>query len=284
MTVYKNLSLGSERALYAIKDAEVENCVFAGAEDGESALKECRNIKVKNSVFELRYPLWHLKGGLIEDCKMTENCRAALWYDADIEIKNSVLGGIKALRECDNAKLIGCDINSQEFGWFCRGVKIDNCKLISEYPFLKCGNMQINGLDMKGKYSFQYTQNIVIENSVLDTKDAFWHSRGVTVKNSVIKGEYLAWYSEDLKLINCKIIGTQPLCYAKGLVLENCEMLDTDLSFEYSDVQAVIKGDILSVKNPAGGFIKADSIGEIILDENQLPGANCKITCAERAA
>lgn len=77
ITVYKNLSLGSERALYAIKDAEVKNCVFAGAEDGESALKECRNVKVKNSVFELRYPLWLLKGGLIEDCKMTENCRAA---------------------------------------------------------------------------------------------------------------------------------------------------------------------------------------------------------------
>ncbi len=144
--------------------------------------------------------------------------------------------------------------------------------------------MQINGLDMKGKYSFQYLENAVIENSVLDTKDAFWHSRGVTVKNSVIKGEYLAWYSENLKLINCKIIGTQPLCYAKGLVLENCEMQDTDLSFEYSEVNAQIKGDILSVKNPAGGFIQADSIGEIILDENQLPGANCKIMCAEHAA
>lgn len=77
MTVYKNLSLGSERALYAIKDAEVENCVFAGAEDGKSALKECSNVKVRNSVFELRYPLWHLKGGFIENCKMTESCRAA---------------------------------------------------------------------------------------------------------------------------------------------------------------------------------------------------------------
>lgn len=69
MTVYKNLSLGSERVLYAIKDAEVENCVFAGAEDGESALKECRNIKVRNSVFELRYPLWHLKAALLKIAK-----------------------------------------------------------------------------------------------------------------------------------------------------------------------------------------------------------------------
>lgn len=283
MTVYKNLSLGSERALYAIKNAEVENCSFAGAEDGESALKECRNIKVKNSVFELRYPLWHLKGGLIENCKMTENCRAALWYDDGVEIKNSVLGCIKALRECDNIKLSGCNIDSREFGWFCRGVEIKGGELVSEYPFLKCGNMRVEGLNMKAKYSFQYLENAVIEDSFLDTKDAFWHSRGVTVKNSVIKGEYLAWYSEGLKLINCKIIGTQPLCYAKGLVLENCEMQDTDLSFEYSEVQAVIKGDILSIKNPAGGCIKADNIGKIILDENKFSGAACKIMCAERA-
>lgn len=67
------------------------------------------------------------------------------------------------------------------------------------------------------------------------------------------------------------------------MVLENCEMQDTDLSFEYSEVQAVIKGDILSIKNPAGGFIKADNIGEIILDENKFSGAACKIMCAERA-
>ena len=282
MTVYKNLVLDEERALYGLKNAEVANCVFAGPEDGESALKECGNIKVKNSSFELRYPLWHLSGGIIENCKMNENCRAALWYDRDVEIKNSVLDGIKALRECDNIKLSGFEADSREFGWFCRGVKIKDGRLVSEYPFFKCRDMQISGLNMTGKYSFQYVENAVIENSFLDTKDAFWHSRGVTVKNSVLKGEYLAWYSRDLKLINCKIIGTQPLCYAKGLVLENCEMLDADLAFEYSEVKAEIKGGILSVKNPGSGFIKADFIGDIILDGNQLPGAKCEIYCAAR--
>ena len=129
--------------------------------------------------------------------------------------------------------------------------------------------------ELSGKYSFQYVENMVIKNSYLDTKDAFWHSKNVTVYDSVLKGEYLAWYSENLKLVRCKIIGTQPLCYAKGLILEDCEMIDTDLSFEKSDVQATIKGNIVSVKNPESGYICADSIDQIVLDAP----TKCQIRC-----
>ena len=98
----------------------------------------------------------------------------------------------------------------------------------------------------------------------LDTKDAFWHSKNVTVKDSVVKGEYLGWFSDGLTLINCKIIGTQPLCYCKNLKLINCTMEDTDLSFEYSDVEADVRGHIISVKNPKSGIITTDSVGEIV--------------------
>lgn len=61
-----------------------------------------------------------------------------------------------------------------------------------------------------------------------------------------------------------KFIGTQPLCYCKNLKLVDCTMEDTDLSFEYSDVEADVKGHILSVKNPRSGHVIADSVGEII--------------------
>ena len=91
------------------------------------------------------------------------------------------------------------------------------------------------------------------------------------MENSVVKGEYLGWFSENLTLVNCKIIGTQPLCYCKNLKLINCEMEDTDLSFEYSDVDADIKGHIISVKNPKSGVITADSVGEIIREEAIMP-------------
>lgn len=111
-------------------------------------------------------------------------------------------------------------------------------------------------------------ENLEIENSVLDTKDAFWHSKNVTVKDSVVKGEYLAWFSDGLTLINCKIIGTQPLCYCRNLKLINCEMEGTDLAFEYSDVEADIKGHVDSIKNPKSGTIIVDSVGEIIREQS----------------
>lgn len=269
-----------ERALYNLKDTQVIDCIFAGPADGESALKESRGVALKNCRFSLRYPLWHSKKFLMEDSSMDELTRAAIWYASDGTIKNSILGGIKCLRECDRMKLDGCTIHSPEFGWKCRDLEIKNSQVESEYFLLECKDVQIDHLKMKGKYSFQYIENMKIDHSELDTKDAFWHSKNVTVENSVIKGEYLGWYSEGLTLIHCKIIGTQPLCYCKNLRLIDCTMEETDLSFEYSEVDAKVKGNILSVKNPKSGKILADSIGEIVR-EDSIMQSTCEICVGE---
>ena len=125
---------------------------------------------------------------------------------------------------------------------------------------------------MKGKYSFQYITDSVFENCTFDTKDAFWHAKNVTIRNSTIKGEYLAWYSENITFENCKIIGTQPLCYCKNLKLINCEMMDTDLSFERSDVEATVTAPIVSIKNPLSGHIYVPAVGEIIMDIENAHG------------
>ncbi len=256
-----------ERALYNIKNTEVSYCTFGGPADGESVLKETRDIAVRNCEFHLRYPLWHARGFELENVTMDELTRAAIWYSYDGVIRRSTLDGIKALRECENIKMEECTVHSPEFGWRTRGLDIKCSEMESEYFLFECKDVTIDELKLKGKYSFQYVENMTITNSYLDTKDAFWHGKNITVKDSVLEGEYLAWFSEDLTLINCKIIGTQPLCYCKNLKLINCTMEDTDLSFEYSEVEAEVKGNIISVKNPKSGSITADSIGEIIWDD-----------------
>ena len=276
-TLYENLTLDQERALYGARGALVRRCRFEGPADGESALKECRDVVVEDCDFLLRYPFWHAQDTRITHSRMTETCRAALWYDRDIRLEDCQLGGIKAVRECDSVTLEDCRIVSPEFGWFCRGLTLSRCDLTAEYPFLQTRDLTIDHLEMTGKYSFQYVENGVIRDSHLDTKDAFWHTKNFTVYDSVVKGEYLGWYSENLKLVRCKIIGTQPLCYCKGLVLEDCEMVDCDLAFENSEVVATVKGRIDSVKNPVHGSITADAIGGVILDENLWPGADCAI-------
>ena len=204
---------------------------------------------------------------------------AALWYSDHIEITDSRLHGIKALRECSEVKMKDCDIISPEFGWSVRGIEMEDCTVQSEYFMMRSDNLHFRNVDMKGKYSFQYIENAVFENCRFDTKDAFWHAKNIVVRNSVVKGEYLAWYSENVTFENCRIVGTQPLCYCRGLRLIDCEMTETDLAFERSEVEAVITTPILSIKNPVSGHITVPAVGEIIRD---IPEARGEITVKEQ--
>ena len=50
------------------------------------------------------------------------------------------------------------------------------------------------------------------------------------------------------------------------------EMLDTDLSFERSQVEATLTAPIVSIKNPLSGHIYVPEAGEIILDIPEAKG------------
>ena len=256
-----------ERALYHLSDAEILHCTFAGATDGESALKEARQITVSDSTFALRYPLWHVRKLSLDHCRFQETARAALWYCEQGSLESCELHGIKALRECHDFRIAHSIIDSEEFGWKCKNIRMTDCKLRSEYLFFDSWNIELQQIAMTGKYSFQYIDGLTIRQSQLDAKDAFWHSKNVVVRDSAIKGEYLGWYSEGLTLINCTIEGTQPFCYCKNLQLMNCRMQGCDLSFEYSDVQASVIGKIDSVKNPLSGIIVADEVGAVLMED-----------------
>ena len=273
MKVINNLVLDQERALYNLKDTLIENVKFSGPADGESALKECENIRIYSCFFNLRYPLWHVDTFELKNSEMTDKCRAAVWYSKNINIESCKLYGIKAVRECNKIKINNSYIESFEFGWKSTDISLDNTEIKGEYLFFDSSNIVLNKTKLQGKYSFQYVNNLEINDSYLDTKDAFWHAENVIVKNSVLKGEYLGWYSNNLTLINCKIIGTQPLCYCKNLKLIDCTTEQCDLAFEYSEVDANIIGSIVSIKNPLKGTIVVDSVGEVINDDQKY---NCE--------
>ena len=270
-TCMEGKQFDEERALYNAQHTDVVNCLFAGPADGESVLKEARDIAVKGCRFSLRYPLWHVHGFVMDNSTMDTLTRAAIWYATEGTITSSTLGGVKAVRECENISLQNCKVESTEFGWKSRGITLKDVDITSEYLFFDSRDVTLQNVHMKGKYSFQYMENLTIEGCNLDTKDAFWHSKNVTVKNSTVKGEYLGWFSDGLTLINCHIEGTQPLCYCKNLTLIDCTMAAADLAFEYSDVQATVWGHIDSVKNPRSGRIVADSVGQIIREDPVMP-------------
>jgi hypothetical protein len=279
MDQIKNKTFGEERALYGANSLHLIDCAFDGPADGESALKEASQIIVQRCFCNLRYPFWHDHDLRISDSEMTSLCRAALWYSDHIEISNTKIHGIKALRECHDVTLRDCDIISPEFGWFTHDIRMEHSTAESEYFMLRSEDLKFSDVHFTGKYSFQYIRDSSFEDCVFDTKDAFWHAQNVTVRNSVVKGEYLGWYSDHLTLENCKIIGTQPLCYCTNLTLINCEMIDTDLCFEKSEVEAVITTPVTSIKNPKSGRIILPAVEEIIRDD---PDARGEIVLSQR--
>ena len=272
-----NAIYGGERPLYARKDLAIENVTFL---EGESAVKECANLEVRDCRFEGRYPLWCCQDTLVTGCLFTETARAAIWYSQDMDMSQCVVAAPKMFREMDRLKISQCKFsNAEETLWDCRGVELTNCRFDgATYIFMRCTNVKGRDLHISGRYAFQYAHNVEIRNSVLDTKDSLWEAENVTIYDSKITGEYIGWYSRNLRLVRCHIAGTQPLCYADGLVLEDCTMApDADLAFEYSDVRATILGNVTSIKNPRSGFIHADSISQIILDDNIKAPGNCVI-------
>ncbi len=272
MRTITNQTFDAERALYGSTHLETINCRFDGPADGESAFKECRDIVVKDCFFNLRYPFWHDHGLKISGSELTALCRAALWYSQDIEITDTKMYGIKALRECGDVTIRNCEIISPEFGWSVHGIEMKDSSAQSEYFMMRSDHLHFDHVRFQGKYSFQYISDSYFTNCDFDTKDAFWHAKNVIVMDSVIKGEYLAWYCENVTFMNCTIIGTQPLCYCKGLKLINCRMIDCDLAFEKSDVNATISSSVISIKNPHSGKIMVESVGEVIMDDPEAEG------------
>lgn len=282
MKVINDIELGGERPLFESHDLRMERVTII---DGESGVKQCSNIEAFDCKFIGKYPFWHVEGSVIEKCYFAPGSRSAIWYSNDMVMRDTVIDAPKLFREMRNLTLENVVINdADETFWNIDGLTIKNVKLHDgTYPFMGSRNINVDGLESDSKYVFQYVKNVVIKNAKITTKDAFWETENVTIIDSELNGEYLGWHSKNLKLINCHITGTQPLCYAQNLVLENCTMGDdADLAFEYSTVNATIKGKVHSIKNPTSGTITVDNVGEIIIDNNIQQPADCKIIINEK--
>ncbi|MCI8998553.1 MAG: DUF3737 family protein [Muribaculaceae bacterium] len=278
MKIVSDAEFGGERPLFATHDITLENVTIHA---GESALKCCSEITANRCRFEGKYPFWHTKGFRVNDCVFTPGARAALWYSSDLVMTNTLVEAPKMFREMTNIALTNVRIpDAQETLWHCHDVTMHDVEVKNaDYLFMHSSNIKIEDYRQQGNYSFQYCKNVEIRNAHIDSKDAFWNTEDVTVYDSELTGEYLGWHSKNLRLVRCKISGTQPLCYCSNLILEDCIFGDdADLAFEDSDVNATVKSNIISIKNPRTGSIKALAIGEIIIDANVLAPADCEIT------
>lgn len=269
---------GGERPLYRGRDLYLEDVIIHA---GESSLKETANITAVKCRFEGKYPLWECDGFVIRDSILTVGARSGLWYSRNGELYNTIIDAPKTFRRMDGIKMRDCWIpGGTETLWDCSNIDIKDCVVErADYIFMHCENVRLENVKLQGNYGFQYAKNVFVKDCVLNSKDSFWEAENVEVYDSVINGEYLAWYSKNVKLVRCHITETQPLCYCDNLVLEDCTFgSDCDLAFEYSTVEATVKGHLDSIKNPSSGHIHVESVSEIIIDGNIKAPADCVIT------
>ena len=276
--IYQGIFTG-ERALFQGADLKIYDSIF---EDGESPLKHSRNVELERCMFKWKYPLWYSENIVVRDCSVFEMGRAGIWYTDNIEMSDTIYEAPKGFRRCDGIKLGNVNfVNAAETLWHCKNVTMKNVTAKGDYFAMNSENMEIDGLNLVGNYSFDGCKNIVIRNSKLLSKDAFWNSDNITVCDSFISGEYLGWNAKNLTLVNCTVESLQGMCYIENLVMKNCRLINTTLAFEYSSVDADIIGRIDSVINPSEGIIRAESIGELIMQEDKIDPSKTKIICKD---
>lgn len=274
---YRQAFLTGERALFQGKNLKIIDTIFA---DGESPLKESSNIELYGSAFKWKYPLWYAKNIAVKNCTWFEMGRAGVWYTEHISVEDSAIEAPKNFRRCHDVTLKNVSFpNAAETLWHCDGVSIEQVMAKGDYFAMNSSHLNIRDLTLYGNYSFDGVKNMELRNSRLLSKDAFWNSENVTVYDSYISGEYLGWNAKNLTLINCTIESLQGLCYINNLVMKNCRLLNTTLAFEYSTVDAEIDGRIDSVINPTSGIIRAESIGELIMERDKVDVSKTRIIC-----
>lgn len=272
-------TLTGERALFQGMNLQIYDSVFM---DGESPLKESRDIELYGSMFRWKYPLWYSKNIVAKDCTWFEMARAGVWYTDDILVENSVIEAPKNFRRCHGITLRNVSFsNAEETLWNCEHIRMENVTAKGDYFAMNSQDMEVDGFTLTGNYSFDGAGNVTIKNAKLLSKDAFWNSENVTVYDSFISGEYLGWNARNLTLINCTVESLQGMCYIDNLVMKNCKLINTTLAFEYSSVAAEIVGKIDSVINPSGGIIRADYIDKLIMEKDKVDPTKTKIICRQ---
>ena len=71
------------------------------------------------------------------------------------------------------------------------------------------------------------------------------------------------------------------MCYIDNLTMKNCRLINTTLAFERSECDVEIIGMVDSVFNPKQGLIKAERIGELIMDGRRVKIDQTKIIADE---
>ncbi len=102
MVTYNNRFFHGERPLFGQKHATIIGTAFG---KGESPLKKCRHIKLNQSTFQCKYPLWFSQHIAVSNTIFETMARSGIWYTVDIAISDSAIQAPKTFRRNQDIRL-----------------------------------------------------------------------------------------------------------------------------------------------------------------------------------
>lgn len=171
MQEIKEQRLTGERALFRSKDLSIEYSIFA---DGESPLKESRDISLKNTSFQWKYPLWYCRNIAVQDCDFAEMARAGIWYTDNITVADTLYEAPKGFRRVKGLTLRNVDLpHAEETLWHCSDVTLENVVAKGDYFAMNCDHMKLDQFRLVGNYCFDGCHDVEVHHAKMLSKDAF---------------------------------------------------------------------------------------------------------------
>lgn len=141
---FKNCTLGGIKIFRECEDTTVENCEISSFESGwhcngfnmydckvlsEYFLLGSRNIVIKNTRLNGKYPMQYVENVTLENCEIsTKDC---LWHGKNVTAKNCVFHGEYLAWYSENLTLIDCIIDGTQPLCYCKNLKLINCRTIN---------------------------------------------------------------------------------------------------------------------------------------------------------
>ncbi|KMO65604.1 hydrogenase, partial [Lacticaseibacillus rhamnosus] len=139
MVSYNNQFFHGERSLFGQENATIVKTTFG---KGESPLKESRNIKLDQSIFLYKYPLWYSQHITVANTIFETMARSGIWYTNDITMSDSAIQAPKTFRRSQNIRLKNVHFSdASESLWNCNHISFDHVQASGNYIGMNSTNI-----------------------------------------------------------------------------------------------------------------------------------------------
>jgi len=150
-----------------------------------------------------RAALWYNKNLIIEDCKL--NGTKALRECKNIVLKNSEASSLEFGWRCNKLSIDNFKLVSEYPFFFSKKLFITNLEMKGKYSFQYVKNAKLFDCKLDTKDAFWHTNHVTVVNCEIKGEYIGWYSKNLTLINCKISGTQPFCYCKNLRLINCEL-------------------------------------------------------------------------------